>query len=131
MLEISAALKLDPTFFLNLCGSSVFIVHCLLHPQFGSATIKALKLGKYCANKYLWYIGNKFFTTMANCSFSLSLLIISAALALHLVMKVENDSFGSSLVVSRSLLVKLLVDVLPISFPCIIQIDKPPKRDSG
>ena len=42
---------------------------------------------------------------MANCSSSLGLLIIYAALALHLVMKVEKDSFGSYLVVSRSLLV--------------------------
>ena len=67
------------------------------------AAIKALK--KYCANKYLWYTGNKFFTTMANYSSSLGLLIICVALALHLVMKAEKDSFSSWLVVSRSLLV--------------------------
>ena len=67
--------------------------------------IKALKLGKYWANKYLCYIGNKFFTTMVNCSSSLGLFIICAALDLHLVMKVEKDSFDSCLVVSKSLLV--------------------------
>ena len=41
---------------------------------------------------------------MANCSSPLGLLIICDALALHLVMKVEMDSFGSCLVVSKSLL---------------------------
>ena len=106
MLEISAALKLDPTFFLNLGGSSVFIVPLFITSLIWvPAAIKALKLGKYYANKYLWYTGNKFFTTIANCSSSLGLLIICAVLALHLVMKVEKDSFGSYLVVSRSLLV--------------------------
>ena len=93
--------------------------------------IKALKLGKYCANKYLWHTGNKFFTTIANCSSSLGLFIICAALALHLMMKVKKDSFGSCLVVSRSLLVmstsivlvllvKLTVDVFITSCPSII-----------
>ena len=106
MLEISAALKLDPTFFLNLGGSSVFIVPLFITSLIWvPAAIKALKLGKYYANKYLWYTGNKFFTTIANCSSSLGLLIICAVLALHLVMKVEKDSFGSYLVVSRSFLV--------------------------
>ena len=66
--------------------------------------IKALKLGKYCANKYLWHTGNKFFTTIANCSSSLGLFIIYATLALHLMMKVKKDSFGSCLVILRSLL---------------------------
>ena len=42
---------------------------------------------------------------MANYSSSLGLLIICVALALHLVMKAEKDSFSSWLVVSRSLLV--------------------------
>ena len=106
MLEISAALKLDPTFFLNLGRSLIFIVLLFIASSIWvPVAIKTLKLGKYYANKYLWYIGNKFFTTMANCSFSLGLLIICAALTLHLVMKVEKDSFGSCLVVSRSLLV--------------------------
>ena len=106
MLEISAALELDPTFFLNLGRSSIFIVPLFIASSIWvPVAIKALKLGKYYANKYLWYTGNKFFTTMANCSSSLGLLIICAALALHLVMKVEKDSFGSCLVVSRSLLV--------------------------
>ena len=42
---------------------------------------------------------------MVNCSSSLGLFIICATLELHLVMKVEKDSFGSYLVVSKSLLV--------------------------
>ena len=49
--------------------------------------------------------GNKFFTTIANCSSSLGLFIIYAALDRHLVMEVEKDSFGSYFVVSRSLFV--------------------------
>ena len=106
MLEIFAALELDPTFFLNLGRSLIFIKPLFIASSIWvPVAIKALKLGKYYANKYLWYTGNKFFTTMANCSSSLGLLIIYAALALHLVMKVEKDSFGSCLVVSRSLLV--------------------------
>ena len=106
MLEISAALELDPTFILNLGRSSVFIVLLFIASSIWvPAAIIPLKLGKYCANKYLWYTSNKFFTTMANYSSSLGLLIIYVALALHLVMKVKKDSFSSCLVVSRSLLV--------------------------
>ena len=106
MLEIYAALKLDPTFFLNLGRPSIFIVPLFIASSIWVlVAIKVLKLGKYYANKYLWYTGNKFFSTMANCSSPLDLLIICATLALHLVIKVENDSFGSFLVVSRSLLV--------------------------
>ena len=87
-------------------GSLVFIVQLFITSSIWvPATIKALKLGKYCANKYLWYTSNKFFITMANYFSSLGLLIICAALALHLIMKVEKDSFSSCLVVSRSLLV--------------------------
>ena len=67
------------------------------------AAMRALKLEKYYANRYLWYTGNRFFTTIVNCSSSLGRLIICAALAFHLVMKAEKDSLGSCLVVSRSL----------------------------
>ena len=42
---------------------------------------------------------------IANCTSLLDLFIIYAALDLHLVMKVEKDSFDSCFVVSRSLLV--------------------------
>lgn len=65
--------------------------------------MRALKLEKYYANRYLWYTCNRFFTTIVNCSSSLGRLIICAALAFHLVMKVEKDSLGSCLEVSRSL----------------------------
>ena len=41
---------------------------------------------------------------MVNCSSSLGLFIIYAALDLHLVMKVEKDSFDSCFMVSKSLL---------------------------
>ena len=100
------ALELYPTFFLNLRRSLVFIVPLFIASLIWvPVAIKALKLGKYYANKYLWYIGNKFFTTMAICSSSLDLLIICVTLALHLVMKAKKDSFGSCLIVSRSLLV--------------------------
>ena len=58
-------------------------------------------LGKKC----LWNMGNKFFTTIWIWSSSLGLVIIWAALALHLVMKVEKDSFDCCLVVSKSLLI--------------------------
>ena len=72
-------------------GSLVFIVQLFITSSIWvPATIKALKLGKYCANKYLWYTSNKFFITMANYFSSLGLLIICAALALHLIMKVER-----------------------------------------
>jgi len=50
-------------------------------------------------------MGNKFFSTIWIYSSSLGLVIIWAALALHLVMKVEKDSFGYCLVVPKSLLV--------------------------
>ena len=45
ILEISIALKLDPTFFLNLGGSSIFIVPLFISSSIWvPAAIKALKL---------------------------------------------------------------------------------------
>ena len=102
----SAALELDPKLFLDLSGSSFFIVPLFIASSIWvPAAMKALKLGKHWANKYLWYTSNKFFTTIANCSSSLGIFIVCAVLDLHLVMKVEKDSFDSCFVVLRSLLV--------------------------
>ena len=50
-------------------------------------------------------MGNKFFTTIVNCSSSFGIFIIWVALDLHLVMKAVKDSLGSCLVVSKPLLV--------------------------
>ena len=78
---------------------------------------------------------NKFFTTIWICSSSLGLVIIWVALALHWVMKAKNDSLGSCLVVSKSLLVtskmlyllimELPTYILPISSSSIFHIKEP------
>ena len=48
ILETSTILELDPTFFLNLGGSSFFIVPLFIVASIWVlAAIKALKLGKY------------------------------------------------------------------------------------
>ena len=57
------------------------------------------------ARRCLWYMGNKFFTTIWICFFSLGLFVIWAAFDLHLVIMVEKDSLGFCLVVSKSCLV--------------------------
>ena len=95
-LKIRSYILFKPWWVICFYSSIVYFILNL-----GSSSNQSFKIRKYCANKYLWYTGNKFFTTMANCSSSLGLLIIYATSALHLEMKVENDSFGSSLMVSR------------------------------
>lgn len=98
-----------------LRASSFFIVPFLTTSSICvPAAVRDMKFGKYYANKYLWYIGKSFFTTIVKCSFSLGLFIICRALDFHLVIKVENDSLGSCLVVSRSLRV-----MSPLYYTCI------------
>ena len=95
---VATFLKMKPSSFFNmplLIASSTWV----------PIITKALKFRKYWAKRCLWNMGNKFFTTIWICSSSLGLVIIWATLALHLVMKVENDSFGYCLGVSKSLIV--------------------------
>ena len=51
MLEISAALKLDPTFFLNLCGSSVFIVPLFIASSIWVSNNQSFKIRKVLCKK--------------------------------------------------------------------------------
>ena len=73
---------------------------------------------------------------MVNCSSSFGLFIICVALDLPLAMKVEKDSFGSCLVVSKSLLVLVLVvklptNVFPVSSSIVFKIEEPFESSSS
>ena len=73
---------------------------------------------------------------MVNCSSSFGLFIICVALDLYLAMKAEKDSFGSCLVVSKSLLVLVLVmklptNVFPVSSSVAFKIEEPFESSSS
>ena len=76
MLDISAVLELEGPKLLLILGASSLLIVLLFIVIWVLASINALKFENYWPNKYLWYIGNKFFTTIVNCSSLLGLFII-------------------------------------------------------
>ena len=106
----------------NFLKNEAFFIlqHAIIDSIFHLSTSydQGFEIRKVLGKKCLWNMGNKFFTTIWIWSSSLGLVIIWAALAFHLVMKAEKDSFGYCLVVFKSLL------VTSISMLCLYRLWK-------